>query len=473
MISTTRQALMFWLASALLALVLAFVLRGQAGADWQSYQRTYLSQTGQTGAVAVRQVTPRLGPDGQPSASASPELCLTCHLGLAEISASHPVETFGCVLCHRGVGLALDREQAHTGLLPNPADLSVAAETCGQNGCHGGYVDPTRNHVEQVTRSLQATYAGSIAMIRYTFGAQPDLAARFGVIGGVDPSPLPHTRPSLAVYQPDQNSLPMEQQFTQNCLSGGCHLTEPPASTGRDAPYFYRATGCAACHVLYNTDGLYTGHDPTIARDEPAHPATHRFTTTIPFSQCNHCHNRGNYSLRTMAFTPRPDLPPAGPAISETMPAEGRRLVEYYQPIGQFTLCEWELDCIDCHTRSEAMGDGHYWANQKEMQYVQCKTCHGTLTEPPATVEITDPNDQALRLARLNGHYPLEVGDTVVVTERGEKFSSVQLRAGQLIQYSKVDGQQYEVPLVTGSNCRQQRDEQESRYCHQCHAYER
>ncbi len=30
------------------------------------------------------------------------EYCLTCHSDLAEISPSHPVKTFGCVICHGG-----------------------------------------------------------------------------------------------------------------------------------------------------------------------------------------------------------------------------------------------------------------------------------------------------------------------------------------------------------------------------------
>jgi hypothetical protein len=107
------------------------------------------------------------------------------------------------------------------------------------------------------------------------------------------------------------------------------------------------------------------------------------------------------------------------------------------------------------------------------MQYVQCRTCHGTLTELPATAQITDPNDPALRLARLNGYYALGVGDEVIVTERGEKLGSIQQRNGELIQFSKVNGREYGVPLVQGSQCQQQPDQQESRYCHQCHAYER
>lgn len=470
MMTSPKHALLFLGAAALLALAVALVPRTQPN-DWRAFQQTYLHQTGQSRAAAVQPIIPRLGVNGQLTANAAPELCLTCHLGLEEISASHPVESFGCVICHRGVGLALDKTQAHAGLLPNPADLSVAGQTCGQAGCHGGHTDPTRNHVEQVSRSLQGTYAGAIAMIRYTFGAQSSLEPAFGLIAGVDPQPQPHTAAALAAYAPGPNALPMEQQFAQNCLNGGCHLTQLPALV--PAPYFYRATGCAACHVLYNDDGLYRGNDPTLPRDEPGHPTTHQFTTAIPYTQCNHCHNRGNYNLRTMFFVPRPDLPPAGPPIPATMPAEGRRLKEYYQPIGQFTRCEWELDCIDCHTQAEAMGDGHFWPNQQEMQYTQCRTCHGTLTQPPATAVITNPDDPTLRLARLNGHYLLALGDEVILTERGEKMGSVQVRDGELIQLGKVDGREYKVPPVIGTACGQKPNEQESHYCHQCHAVER
>ena len=86
------------------------------------------------------------------------------------------------------------------------------------------------------------------------------------------------------------------------------------------------------------------------------------------------------------------------------------------------------------------------------------------------TFRITDP---ALRLARLNGRYPLKVGDEVVVTDRGEKLGSVQLRYGRLIQYGKLDGKAYPVPVVKGSGCQQQPDRQDSSACHECHAYER
>ncbi|MBK7450145.1 MAG: hypothetical protein IPJ47_12255 [Anaerolineales bacterium] len=38
-----------------------------------------------------------------------------------------------------------------------------------------------RHHIQRVTTSVQSTYAGAISNILFTFGAQPDLTARFGI----------------------------------------------------------------------------------------------------------------------------------------------------------------------------------------------------------------------------------------------------------------------------------------------------
>lgn len=81
-----------------------------------------------------------------------------------------------------------------------------------------------------------------------------------------------------------------------------------------DKPGDYRSSGCSGCHVVYANDrsrvhsGPYAqfGHlgtaaavadgvlvksiDPTIPKDEPGHPITHRFTVGVPTSQCIVCH---------------------------------------------------------------------------------------------------------------------------------------------------------------------------------------
>lgn len=49
-----------------------------------------------------------------PTLTGETEYCLTCHADLPQISASHPVETFGCVSCHGGERLALNADLAHS-----------------------------------------------------------------------------------------------------------------------------------------------------------------------------------------------------------------------------------------------------------------------------------------------------------------------------------------------------------------------
>jgi Cytochrome c554 and c-prime len=392
-----------------------------------------------------------------PTLTGQPELCLTCHQGIEEISASHPVEAIGCVRCHGGDRLSLDPVEAHAGLIggANPADLSTVQAACGGADCHSGSPDEERDHIARVMTSVQATYAGAIAQVRYSFGAQPDPVARFGVFAVTDDVITTSTGlPALAAFDPAADASPKIAQFAANCLT--CHLSAAP----RDEAQYHRLTGCAACHALSNAQGTYTGSDPTIPRDEAGHAAEHRLTTAIPYTQCNTCHNRGNYSLAQMAFLQRTDHPTT-------------RWQDYYQPVGQFTKCEWELDCVDCHTSHEVMGDGDLHSSKSEVQYVQCRTCHGTLTEAPPVATIDDPNDVALRRAFVNGKVTLQVGDAVVVTDRGEKLWNVQYVAGRYVLTSKVTGEQYVVPLVMGSGCTQNPSQQESRYCHECHSVDR
>ena len=369
-----------------------------------------------------------------PTLSGETEYCLTCHTNLPEISASHPVETFGCVSCHGGERLALDADLAHSTMRggANPSALSVVETSCGGSNCHSGSEADDRHHIQRVTTSIQSTYAGAIASIRYTFGSQSDLAAHFGINAINDE----HTRTgitSLEAFDPSLETNPMVQKFGENCLT--CHINADP----KEGDAFARQTGCAACHSTEQ----------------------HKLTTAIPYAQCNACHNRGNYDLRTMTFVERTDTPT-------------KRIDDYYQPIAQFTQCEYTLDCVDCHTRSEAMGDGDLHNNQSEVEYVQCKTCHGTLDELPLTQTLTDPNDVAFRMAFLNPVVDLKIGDTILVTEKGEPLWNTRaLPDGTYEMIGKVTNQKFNFRPVMGTACEQKPDEQESQYCHECHAVER
>ena len=369
-----------------------------------------------------------------PTLTGQPEHCITCHADVPEISASHPVGTFGCVTCHGGERLALNADFAHSTMRggANPSDLSVVEASCGGSNCHSGSEADDRHHIQRVMTSIQSTYAGAIANIRFTFGAQTELTPVFG-INVITDSETQTGITSLSAFDLSSETNPSIQKFGENCLT--CHINATP----RDGDAHARQTGCAACHSTED----------------------HKFTTAIPYTQCNTCHNRGNYDLRTMTFVERTDHPT-------------NRLQSYYQPIAQFTQCEYTLDCVDCHTRSEVMGDGDIHADQKDIQYIQCKTCHGTPTELPLTKTLTDPNDIAFTLVFLNPIVDVKLGDTVLVTEKGEPLWNTKvLPDGTYEMIGKATKQYFTFKPVMGSGCTQSGEDQSSAYCHECHSVER
>jgi len=425
------------LGSLAVAIALGFAEWRQANPPWAVYQPD----------PQVRVITPAI--------SKQPELCLTCHYGIEEISKSHPVDVFGCVSCHGGDPLSLDQTTAHQSLLGpggNPADLSVVEQTCGTSNCHGGDISSNRNHIVRVKLSLHATYAGAINSVLQAQGIAGPLygvsAAQAALYGPTD------TVDTLTAFEPSSFNHSAVTAFAKDCLS--CHLGAQPIAQ----PYFYRGTGCAACHTPYTNSGLYGGGDPVIPKDEAGHPARHALTLIMPYTQCSQCHGRGTYSIETTTFTPR------DPAT-----LTGKRETGY-QPHRDPTavLCERELDCIDCHNAAEAMGDSHLYPNLEASPIVECRTCHGTLTEPPTLVTLTDPNDSAFRRDLLNDNYTLKEGDTVVRAPNGEALGAVRWQENRLVLTSRITGQTFLVPPVQGSACQQKPDQQEARTCRECHA---
>jgi len=376
-----------------------------------------------------------------PRLTHQPEYCLTCHGDLPEISPSHPVAQFGCASCHGGERLALTTDLAHSTLRGgnNPSDLAVVEASCGGGDCHSGTAAGNRDQIARVLPSVHATYAGAIAKMRYQAGAQPDLTPRQAIVAVEAPGgTVDQSARALAAFDPAQESAPSLRTFGQDCLY--CHLSAQPLAGASTA----RFTGCAACH----------SH---LANGDLKQPV-HRLNLDIAYDQCNTCHNRGIHDEQAVRFQPRNDQP-------------NKRQEAYYLPGTPTAKCEFRLDCVDCHTRHEIMGDGNLVGSQAEARYVECRTCHGTLAGPPLTRTIGQPDDLALRLAASNLATPLEVGDTVVVTTRAEPLWNMRrLAGGRFELVGKATGQHHIMPLVQGSGCQQKADQQDAAHCHACHA---
>jgi len=401
--------------------------------------------------VAAWQESRRVKPVAlTPTLTGKTEYCISCHGDLAEISKSHPVQTFGCVICHGGEPLALEATLAHSTMRggKNPSDFSVVESSCGGDDCHSGTAESFSNHIQRGTTSIQATYAGAIALMRYTYGAQPDPAALYGVTSINKPASTTGVT-SLVKYEPISESNPQLRLFGGSCLT--CHLLVQPLVNGGRYDHF---TGCAACHTPTQSTDL-------TSVDTSTDTNIHKLTTAISYTQCDTCHNRGNYDLRSMIFVARTDQP-------------ADRLHDYYQPIAQFTRCEYTLDCVDCHTRDEAMGDGNLYSSKFDIQYVRCKTCHGTLTELPQTLTLTDPDDISFRLALVNPVVELSLGDIILITEKGEALWNTRLLPDGTYQLvGKATGQVFTFKPVMGSGCLQDPADQGSASCHKCHSVKR
>ncbi|MBU1741648.1 MAG: hypothetical protein KKC37_08895, partial [Proteobacteria bacterium] len=398
-----------------------------------------------------------------------PERCLTCHYGLEQISDAHPVEAFGCVICHGGNRLGLTPERAHQGLLGgrNPSDFRVINLTCGRTGCHRGRKHAYQNVVDRSRRSLMATMAGVILGLRLSWGAQPDARARYASVGVADPTPddrrpahtygflatipvysargLPRHRGRLRLVDKGGRQLTVsgrvaDDQWRKFCAR--CHLNNE-RRTGPSA----HAAGCAACHVLRAKDNRYHGHDPMIDRRTQGHGAMHRLTTAVPSTQCLRCHNRsGRIGL---AYMGRFDADGYGtPFQRGTMNFQRLSDGRYYLNLAPDVHHQQGMHCIDCHTSEDLMGDGRIYGRMRRAVKIRCQTCHGGYQLRPR-LGVAEDREFRWKVSSLKS-MKLEPGDRPVLDNGGKPLSNVFQRGKKIVLVSKVTGKVHPVTVITG-----------------------
>lgn len=386
------------------------------------------------------------------------ERCTTCHLGIEEISKSHPSD-MGCTVCHGGNALSLDEKTAHEGMYGggHSGQLDVTRLSCGGGSsavgqCHSGNKHEIDNQVDLMSTSLMASKGGELSMTRYMYGLD------------IPPQILLKPGETATNVEVPFNHRAEEMKFQETCLSA-CHQTE-----GKLPGLEVQSNGCESCHVLSNSEHTYEGRDVTISQEKLGYGMEHKLTVQIPYTQCNQCHNQGEYELYTMDFTPRPDLDRVNSSPSPDKESLETRWQNVYSPGLVFTKCEVNLDCIDCHTRKEVMGDGEMHVSEWKALKIQCQDCHGTTDSKPQEWTITDRSDIAWAEARINPDFPsLEMGDVILKTLKGEELPYVRLENGQWFSYRKTNGEKFLIPQVIGSKCLQDPDKQSSDDCHKCH----
>jgi hypothetical protein len=393
------------------------------------------------------------------------ERCLTCHFGIEEISPSHPIQTFGCTICHGGNGLALDKKLAHQGLLGggNPSDYRVVGQTCGRRApdgtlCHAGHAQREKNHAENSPKSLMATMAGVIAGLRYTWGAQDSPEALYGSVAVATAERMLKTiplfskddlpgegkgRPGTGAASGNPHTVSgqyADDQWRKFCSR--CHLY-----SRRTSGQSTHGSGCSACHVLRDDTGRYQGRDKAMAGSPPGYGRIHRLTTAIPDTQCLRCHNRSGrigLTYNGLMESDQYGTPYQKGQLNATRLSGDRFVLHLTADIHQ----EKGLRCIDCHTAREIMGDGRLYSRMYEATEIRCQDCHGTEKAEPRKYVIRSEEDPAVWASAFSKGPVLKPGEAVLSTSRGGAVHNVRRTDRGWVLYGKGDGKAHPLKII-------------------------
>ena len=336
------------------------------------------------------------------AAAAPAPSCLLCHSGIEDM---HPRKRLSCEECHGGDPTADSKERAHVlarrplpndeRIVPlawdpdvlrfrNPMDLRVAKDTCGV--CHPDQVD-------SVPLSLHGTTSGHLGDGLYENGVVKERHPRVAIFGIADPrfdeaEAPPGAVRSLQRIPPFRSSSRKDDIAThfsdvprKNCMN--CHLWSRGRAVrgrlGMDGDY--RGDGCAACHVRYEDDGISRSADPSISRVEAGHPAKHSMQRVPDTATCTRCH----YGDASIGLTFRGLAQPV-PGMPQSPDAAGlsRKRLNGVFHIEDPAVNPPDvhhargMQCADCHTGRDAMGDGSLYTRMEDAVEIGCETCHGT-----------------------------------------------------------------------------------------------
>ncbi len=393
------------------------------------------------------------------------EYCVTCHIGIKDISASHPSNVFGCVVCHGGDPLSVDIKKAHNGLIggENPSDLKVVKLSCGVTAPDG-----TKCHasdIKNVKLSLMNSMAGVIADLRYQWNAQKSKEAIYATTDINDSYgnflktvPFFQKKDIPPTYKGKHNISGeiADSHFRKFCSM--CHIgVKNPNDTSN------HSSGCSACHVIYENNSKYKGDDPTIDKEEPGHPSFHKITDKIPETQCIHCHNRSSRYGTSFVGIGENDFygtPYNNGNLSKNRLIGGR----FYYHLQSDIHFKKGMTCIDCHLKKGIMGDGKIYSKMEYATKITCQDCHGDYNVEPISYFIKNLDDKVLEDNRN-----LKKGDTVLLSSSGEIIPNIKKIGKKYFLFSKITGKKLPLKIITNNKNHKPNNCNKKLECYACH----
>lgn len=283
------------------------------------------------------------------------EMCFGCHSGekAEHLDPAHDARVLGCSSCHLGEPLEITKDSAHEGMVRNPGDLRHVEKTCSSAGCH-----PEDAH--KVKNSLMATNRGILGTLLYYWGESESQDSELTV---------------EELLQSGKTSLALDY-YRKLCAT--CHLWKQKNDLPGVSEFFNeKGGGCTACHYHLpeaSTDkGLFSvASDKSWEDGKKPHPL---ITKKVSSVNCIRCHNRSGrigLAYKGIFESEGYGTPYEKGGLSEKQLPGARFYLELADDIHH----RQSMECIDCHTRNEVMGDGTSYAHYEEQLEISCTGCH-------------------------------------------------------------------------------------------------
>jgi hypothetical protein len=336
----------------------------------------------------------------------------------------------GCTDCHGGNPQADDKKTAHAAMRgpANPSAPATWEDACGR--CH-------RYQLERARSTIMQTNAGMIRNIQLTWEGEDGRA--YTSSGGKQFDAAGRPVEYAAVADLDNLSGELYRKFCSRC-----HIGSGNAESYGSA----HASGCAACHFPWNDTATYGGRDRTM-QGRGGHSASHAMTALPDTQVCSRCHNRSGriaFSYQGLYDGNNGLVPTSGGEGGPLMTSGARNLI-HITPDVHFAA---GMECIDCHTSRDVMGDGFAYPNMYLQTETACEDCHGSGSEVPRYREIVRENDESLRESKSYKR-PMTSGMRMIQTSKGRSYSNVFYQDGTIWLQGKRSGRLHRSKVITGT----------------------
>lgn len=192
-----------------------------------------------------------------------------------------------------------------------------------------------------------------------------------------------------------------------------------------------RISGCGVCHFYYDKTKGYS----------------HKLVKIPSQDVCLLCHNRsGRIGLSYIGVYETNNLVPTDSSGPKYPLSGGRSLIHIKKDIH----FEKGMECVDCHTSRDIMGDAYTYTDKMDQVEISCEDCHGSYTQYPKTKQVIGDGRSPI-IESKNYKIKITQGMNMVLTKKGRMYSNVFLKDNKVYVQSKRTGKLFESPIITNT----------------------